>query len=219
MEKRHEDDGGPLLTTAALQKYSGFFDVSPLGYFCITGACPSNSTGVGLAASKEEETFSPAIASVNLLAAFPIRRTGVGRILQFQMHVVEVVLIEDTAGDAVLMRQILSECTVPVNLHIALDGEQAITMLADARFKPDLVILDLNIPKISGLTLLERHEFGEAPVVVFSSSPNPNEKQRCLALGVREFIEKPMDLEELRNVIYGIVQRWVMPQANGFARM
>jgi len=67
-------------------------------------------------------------------------------------------------------------------------------MLAQPHFKPNLIILDLNIPRISGLALLARRELVDIPVVVFSSSVNNNERERALALGAREFVSKPTNL-------------------------
>jgi CheY-like chemotaxis protein len=81
----------------------------------------------------------------------------------------EILLVEDNAGDAVLIRQILADAAVPVNLHIVRDGEQALTLLSDAHFRPELIILDLNIPRISGLALLERWKSQNIPVVVLTS--------------------------------------------------
>jgi two-component system response regulator len=72
------------------------------------------------------------------------------------MEKMEILLVEDNAGDAVLIRQILADASVPVNLPIVRDGEQAPTLLSDPHFQPALIILDLNIPRISGAALLER---------------------------------------------------------------
>ena len=126
------------------------------------------------------------------------------------MRAVEVLLIEDNAGDATLIRQALCACLVPVHLHIARDGEQALLMLTNPYFRPDLIVLDLNIPKITGTALLGRWQ--AIPVVVFSSSANPTEKERCLALGAREFVTKPMELEAFGSAVCGIVERWIMPE-------
>jgi CheY-like chemotaxis protein len=126
---------------------------------------------------------------------------------------VEVLLVEDDAGDAMLIQQALCDCPVPVHLHIARDGEQALLMLTNPHVKLDLIILDLNIPKISGTALLERWRVGTTPVVVFSSTANPIEKERTLALGAREFVSKPMDLDEYSAAVYGIVDKWAMPVA------
>jgi DNA-binding response OmpR family regulator len=120
----------------------------------------------------------------------------------------EILLVEDNAGDAVLIRQVLAEGSVPVKLHIARDGEQALTMLDSADFRPTLIILDLNIPRIPGHALLENWRANNIPVVVFSSSQIASERARVLALGAREFIEKPTDITAFSRALLGIVQRW-----------
>lgn len=84
----------------------------------------------------------------------------------------EVLLVEDNAGDALLVGQALAECPTPVHLHIARDGEQALQILKEPDFNPDLIILDLNIPKISGYTVLASYPPNKTPVVVFTASQN-----------------------------------------------
>jgi CheY-like chemotaxis protein len=127
------------------------------------------------------------------------------------MEAVEVLLVEDNTGDVIVIRRALYECPVPVNLHIARDGEQALLMLTNPYFKPDLIILDLNIPKTTSTALLQRWRVEVAPVVVFSSTTNPTEKERCLALGAREFVSKPMDLDEFNETVCRIVGKWAVP--------
>jgi two-component system, chemotaxis family, response regulator Rcp1 len=127
------------------------------------------------------------------------------------METAEILLVEDNAGDAVLIRQILADASVPVKLHIVRDGEQALTILSDSDFRPDLIILDLNIPRISGAALLERWKSIQTPVVVFSSTLNENERERALALGAREFIRKPTDVTVFSEVVCGIVERYAGP--------
>jgi DNA-binding response OmpR family regulator len=124
------------------------------------------------------------------------------------MERMEILLVEDNAGDAVLIRQILADASIPVNLHIVRDGEQALTMLSDADFQPALIILDLNIPRISGSVLLERWKAQKTPVVVFSSSLSDAERARVMALGAREFVQKPTDFEAFSEAVCGIIERW-----------
>jgi DNA-binding response OmpR family regulator len=124
------------------------------------------------------------------------------------MEKMEILLVEDNAGDAVLIRQILADASVPVNLHIVRDGEQALTILSDADFQPGLIILDLNIPRISGSVLLERWKAQKVPVVVFSSSLNDAEQARVMELGAREFVPKPTDMEAFSAAVCGIIERW-----------
>lgn len=65
-------------------------------------------------------------------------------------NVCHVFLIEDNAGDILLIRSILREQGIPIRVHVARDGAEAMFMLAEGRFKPDLILLDLNLPRISG---------------------------------------------------------------------
>ena len=81
--------------------------------------------------------------------------------------------------------------------------------MSEGDFQADVVILDLNLPKLSGFSILQRTR-PTVPVVVFSSSSNPLDRQRSLELGAREFIQKPSDLDEYRQVVSKIVRTWVV---------
>lgn len=120
----------------------------------------------------------------------------------------EVLLVEDNEGDVSLVRQSLIECDRPVALTVARDGEEALRLLRVTHFSPDLVILDLNIPRLSGLAVLERLNLKDTPVVVFSSSCNTAELQHALSLGVRECIVKPMDVGDFINAVCGMIKTW-----------
>ena len=127
-----------------------------------------------------------------------------------------ILLIEDNPGDVLLIQQILLAALDSVNIRVAMDGEQGLQMLCDPEFKLDLVILDLNIPRIPGIALLAQCK-PAAPVVVFSSSSNPAEIQRAKELGVREFFQKPIDFDEFERVVKKMIQDWTEPAANGTA--
>jgi len=128
---------------------------------------------------------------------------------------VPVLLIEDSAGDALLTGQIVAESRVPIKLVIARDGVQALTMLDDPAFKPALIILDLNIPLISSHAILERNPRKEIPVVIFSVSGDERDVRRALALGAREYVQKPMNLEAYKKAVLGIIEKWARPEDNG----
>jgi CheY-like chemotaxis protein len=122
---------------------------------------------------------------------------------------IDLLLIEDNAGDALLVSQVAAECRTPVALRIASDGDEALQMLADPEhYQPDLIILDLNLPKVPGLTFLERYRPKDVPVVIFSSSPNAVEIQNAIALGAREFVRKPIDFKSFAEAVQGIIDRW-----------
>jgi chemotaxis family two-component system response regulator Rcp1 len=127
----------------------------------------------------------------------------------------EILLVEDNAGDALLVGQALAECPAPSRLHIARDGEQALQILQQQHFKPDLIILDLNIPKISGYGVLAlRPPAKRVPVVVFTASEREADVSRALSLGAKDFIHKPMDLDAYKTAVTGIVQKWAARKEN-----
>jgi CheY-like chemotaxis protein len=122
----------------------------------------------------------------------------------------EVLLVEDNAGDALLVGQALKECNISVHLHIARDGEQAIQILKEPDFKPDLIILDLNIPKISGHTVLSLYQPKKTAVIVFTASENEADVDRALSLGAKEYVHKPLDLDDYKDAVCGMVHQWVL---------
>lgn len=130
---------------------------------------------------------------------------------------IEVLYVEDSAGDVLLTKQILSEFLQPVKLSVARDGHQALTMLADERFQPDMIILDLSLPVLSGYDVLERNPRKDIPVVIFSASARTSDVERTLSLGAKEYVHKPMDMAGYRNAVLGMVRNWAMPEqdANG----
>ena len=108
--------------------------------------------------------------------------------------------------------------SVESDVRIASDGEEALRILNLPRFTPDLIVLDLSIPKLNGLDVLERYrrEKDGAPVVVFTSSDEPQERERAFRLGVKEYLKKPMDLDGYINTIRAAIERLVTATtANG----
>lgn len=130
---------------------------------------------------------------------------------QEPMKPVEVLLIEDNADETLLIGQILADFQLPVKLHIARDGEQALQMLADTNLKPSLIVLDLNISKISGNALLKLYPNRQVPVVVFSSSWNAPEIEEALALGACQYVQKPTDIQAFTDAVCGMILKWAGP--------
>jgi CheY-like chemotaxis protein len=127
----------------------------------------------------------------------------------------EVLLVEDNAGDALLIGQALEEYHISVHLHIARDGEQALQILGEQDFEPDLIILDLNIPKISGHTVLSMSRPNKTPVVVFTASENQADIDRAYLLGAKEFVHKPMDLDDYKAAVCCVIQKWAPREESG----
>jgi len=124
------------------------------------------------------------------------------------MKPIEVLLVEDQDGDAQLANHVVVDCSAPVTIHFARDGEQALAMLAEPELHFDLVILDLNLPKISGFGVLKHRPKKDVPVVVFSSSWRRSDAERALALGAQDYIEKPMDIQAYATAVCGMIEKW-----------
>ena len=125
---------------------------------------------------------------------------------------IEILFVEDSAADALLAAQILAEYLKSAELVVARDGAAAIAMLSDAAFRPAMIILDLNLTKLSGLEVLERSPKKDIPVVVFSTSYNQGEVNRTLELGAREYIEKPTDPLAYRSALLGVIAKCLVAE-------
>jgi CheY-like chemotaxis protein len=133
------------------------------------------------------------------------------------MKPIEILLVEDNPGDARLTREALAHSKVNNNLHHARDGEEAVAFLrrqgqwANAP-TPDLVLLDLNLPRRDGREVLEDIKRDPAlmhiPVVILTSSQAEEDILRTYRLHANCFITKPVDLEQLTKVVQGIEQFW-----------
>src|ERR1700735_5134072 len=127
------------------------------------------------------------------------------------METVEVFLVEDNPADVLLVRVALSQIPFPLKLLVAKDGEQALKMLGSPDFRPQLIILDLNMPRVDGQTVLQQCQKIKIPIVIFSSTQNKAEVQKALALGAREYVQKPIGFEPYADAVRGIVKRWNVP--------
>jgi chemotaxis family two-component system response regulator Rcp1 len=117
----------------------------------------------------------------------------------------EVLLVEDNPGDVRLAELMLEGTGIPHHLTVVMDGEQAMKRLFDSgEPKPGLMLLDLNLPKVGGLRILEclrqDHAFDSVPVAVLSSSSAETEKRRSRELGALAYFEKPMDCVHMRDL-------------------
>lgn len=82
-------------------------------------------------------------------------------------------------------------------------------MLDQPEFKPDLIILDLTIPQISGFAVLALQPLKKTPVVVFSASESQSDMDRALTLGAFEYVHKPLDWDDYKTSVCAMIQKWV----------
>ena len=118
----------------------------------------------------------------------------------------EILLVEDNPGDIRLLQEAFKEGGLTCTLHIARDGEQAMAFLnREGSYakspRPSLVLLDLNLPRKDGREVLaeikSERELRSIPVVVFSTSTNPEDINRAYNLQANCYIVKPGDLDSL----------------------
>jgi len=130
---------------------------------------------------------------------------------------IEVLLVEDNPGDVRLTREALKEGKVSNNLHVAPDGVEALAFLrregnyADA-VRPDLILLDLNLPRKGGREVLEEIKGDPAlrhiPVVILTSSSAEQDIARAYDLHANCYISKPVDLDQFITVVRSIEDFW-----------
>ncbi len=131
---------------------------------------------------------------------------------------IEILLVEDNPGDVRLTQEGLNEGKVRNNLHVARDGVQALAFLrregehVDA-VRPDLVLLDLNLPRKDGREVLAEMksdpELRTIPVVVLTTSSAEQDVLRSYELQANCYITKPVDLEQFITVVRSIEDFWL----------
>jgi two-component system response regulator len=111
----------------------------------------------------------------------------------------QILIIEDNADDQALLLRQLKKAGLGQHIKVIPDGGEALAFLSDDRFKREelaAIFLDLKLPKISGLRLLEAIRSDEKlldlPVVVMTSSNAPEDLEECRSLGVYSFVQKPL---------------------------
>lgn len=124
------------------------------------------------------------------------------------MNPIELLVVDDNAAETILLLYALEDCPRPVKFHFAKDGAEALEILGRRTF--DLVILDLNLPGLSGYDVLEQCDPARVPVVVFSVSSDERDAQRAIELGAREFVHKPYALEVYRHAVLKMIEKWVL---------
>jgi two-component system, chemotaxis family, response regulator Rcp1 len=131
---------------------------------------------------------------------------------------IDILLVEDSAGDARLALEALKESKVNNNLYHVWDGQEAMEFLrregqyADAP-RPDLILLDLNLPRKDGREVLadvkNDDNLKQIPVVILTVSQEETDILKTYALHANCYISKPLDLEQFARVVRSIEDFWL----------
>ena len=131
---------------------------------------------------------------------------------------IEILLVEDNAGDVRLTREALAEGHVRNNLSVAKDGAEALAMLRHKPEhgeapRPDLVLLDLNLPKVDGRQVLAEMksdpDLRRIPVVVLTTSKSEEDVMRSYDLHANSYITKPVDFDQFIKMVRSIEEFWL----------
>jgi CheY-like chemotaxis protein len=129
-----------------------------------------------------------------------------------------ILLVEDNPGDIRLIQESFRDVKLPYRLSVARDGREAIDFLSQIGAfanvsRPDLIILDLNLPKISGhdvLAHLKGHdEYRNIPVVILTSSNAPSDIRKSYQLAANSYHSKPAGLEEFFHLMRVLQEYWL----------
>jgi CheY-like chemotaxis protein len=123
---------------------------------------------------------------------------------------IEVLLVEDDPGDVLMTREAFQDYKLHNQLHVVNDGEQAMAFLRQegeyaGRPRPDLVLLDLNLPRMDGRQVLHAiksdPELSSIPVVVLTTSEAEDDVLRSYSLHANAYVTKPVDFERFIDVV------------------
>lgn len=127
----------------------------------------------------------------------------------------EVLVVEDNPGDVRLLEEAFHELNARLKLRVAKDGEEALAVLfgGETHWLPDLVFLDLNLPKVSGHEVLSRMKDDPAmrqiPVIVLTSSRAELDVRKAYEAHANAYIRKPTSLDELIACIRSFKSFWM----------
>lgn len=130
---------------------------------------------------------------------------------------VDILLVEDNPADVDLVKEGMEDAKILCNLKVAMDGEEALRILrrsgdfANAA-RPDLILLDLNLPKMDGRELLaaikQDADLKSIPVVILTSSQAETDIVKSYELHANAYISKPVDLRGFSEIVKGLNEFW-----------
>lgn len=129
----------------------------------------------------------------------------------------EILLVEDDPGDADLTREYLAEAKIALNLNVVEDGIKAMAYLRQEdgyhkAIRPDLILLDLNLPKKSGQEVLHDIKndtnLRRIPVVILTTSDADEDILKSYDLGANCYVTKPVGLDQFAKIVKSIEEFW-----------
>lgn len=119
-------------------------------------------------------------------------------------------LVDDDPDDTFLFGEVLGDVAPSVVLSTAANGQEALEQLKGSSSLPDLIFLDLNMPRMGGVecltTLKGDEELSRVPVIIYTTSSQSKDIEECIQKGAVCFITKPSNIKELSEILTTLVQ-------------
>lgn len=120
-----------------------------------------------------------------------------------------IFLVDDDADDRDIFSDAISEVVSGFKLELIVNGEKLISLLESSKPKPDIIFLDLNMPLKNGFECLEEirqnKKLGALPVVIYSTTANPEQVKNTLTRGANMFWQKPSDYNSIKKMLHKIL--------------
>ena len=149
--------------------------------------------------------------------------------MEEQSKILDVLLVEDSPGDVRLTREAFSEANLPVRLHVATDGIEALAFLRNEGIyseapRPDFILLDLNLPRMDGREVLaiikEDDGLRSIPTVILTTSEADVDILQSYQLKANAYLSKPVQLDAFERLVVSIGDFWInqvkLPQNQGW---
>jgi CheY-like chemotaxis protein len=129
------------------------------------------------------------------------------------MRPLEILMVDDNPADFELVRDTFEEQALPGLLSSVRDGDEALRYLRGAAPRPDLILLDLNIPGKDGFEILNEirvdQELSCIPIVILTSSSSEQDIDRSYQLGANAYVVKPVGLDQFSGLVRSIESFWL----------
>jgi CheY-like chemotaxis protein len=129
------------------------------------------------------------------------------------MDMRHIVLVEDDPDDIELFKEALTDSEIPHHVHVIMQGDQVLPYLGQLNKLPDIMVLDLNVPKTPGKEILRllksSSAYNHIPVVILTTSSSKKDMDDCLDGGAKIFITKPVSsegFEKMATTIFSLTK-------------
>jgi CheY-like chemotaxis protein len=123
----------------------------------------------------------------------------------------KVLIIDDDDDDREIFGYALANINPEIHYIEAMDGEEGLRLLREGRCIPDYIFLDLNMPRVNGMMVLEKissdRRLKEIPVIIYTTSKLQHDKEKSFELGAVHFITKPTKVSEIEEAISFVLER------------